>query len=266
MAQQENAHKSGTTTVRESVQYLGVIPARAGSKRIPGKNMVSLCGKPLLQYTIDAALGSRRLGEVLITTDSVEVEAYGIRAGLHSPGLRPPELATDDARSVDVLQYVVRAYQIQRGTADAIVWLQPTSPFRTSEHIDATIELFEREQADTVIAVHTVHDHPYWCWAPAGRYLKPYVSEQATATERTSLPVVYAADGAICIVKWDIAAEGQFFGRRVVPYLMSGADCLDIDTPEDLAFARFLLSTAGASGSADAVLHFPVDRRADRDD
>src|SRR5437762_12313177 len=122
--------------------YLGLIPARGGSKRIPGKNLISLGGKPLIAHTIEAARKSKKLSKVLVSTDDERIADYSRSLGADVPFLRPRELARDQSPTFDAAWHAVMSVEKQRGArVDAVVLLQPTSPFRTSSHIAESIDL-----------------------------------------------------------------------------------------------------------------------------
>jgi CMP-N-acetylneuraminic acid synthetase len=159
------------------MRTLGVIPARGGSKGIPGKNLRLLAGRPLLAYTADAARGSRRLSRVVLSTDDEATAAAGRSLGLEVPFLRPADLAADDSPMLPVLRHAVEALSASGFEADAVVLLQPTSPLRRAEHIDAAIELLEATGADSVVSVVEVpHQfNPVSVMTLEGDRLKPFV-------------------------------------------------------------------------------------------
>ncbi len=135
------------------IEVLGLIPARGGSKGVPRKNLRLLCGKPLLQYTAEAALAARRLSRVILSTDDEEIAAIGRRCGLEVPFLRPAELAADDSSTLPVVQHAVRWMESHMARFEAICLLQPTTPLRRAEDIDACIVLLEQSGADSVVTV-----------------------------------------------------------------------------------------------------------------
>jgi CMP-N-acetylneuraminic acid synthetase len=223
--------------------FLGVITARAGSKRIPGKNLVPLNGIPLIDYTLHAARDARRLAALVLSTDGEEIAQHARRLGMAVPQLRPAHIAGDRSPIVDALQHAVHAFEQGGGIrADAIVLLQPTSPFRGAQDIDRAIELFERTGADTVTGVRAVRDHPYWAWRKADRAIAPFFTLAEMSTDRQLLPEAYAENGAIYVVRRDLVLAGKLYGARVIPYLMDDLSSVDIDTPLDLAWAEFLLA------------------------
>jgi CMP-N,N'-diacetyllegionaminic acid synthase len=230
----------------EPTFYLGVVPARAGSKRIPGKNLATLGGKPLIDYTLNAALRSRRLGATVVSTDSVAIAERARALGVMVPELRPAEIAGDHSPVVAALQHALAAFERTGPRVDAVVLLQPTSPFRTSEDIDRAIELFERSGADTVTAVRPARDHPYWTWRERDTLIEPFFSLTEMAMDRHVLPPAYAENGAVYVIKRELVLAGQIYGARIVPYAMAQAASVDVDTPLDLAWAEFLLGRADA--------------------
>ena len=201
-------------------RYLAIIPARGGSKRIPGKNLRRLGGKPLIAYTIAASQSSRRLTAVVVSTDHAGIARFAAAAGADPQGLRPARLARDSSPTVDALRDALRKYESAHGRVDAVVVLQPTSPFRTAAHIDAAVARFESSGADTVTSVRPAHDHPCWAWKAAGRLIRPYHSWRKAALPSARLPAVYMENGAIYVIDRALIARGRFYGRRVVPFVM----------------------------------------------
>src|SRR5581483_400682 len=149
------------------MRVLGLIPARGGSKGVPRKNIRLLGGKPLLAYTAEAALAAQRLTRVVLSTDDEEIAAVGQSFGVEVPFLRPVELAQDNTPTLPVVQHALRWFEEHDTRFDAICLLQPTSPLRRAADIDASIELLERSDADTVISVLpvTLEYNPPWFYS-----------------------------------------------------------------------------------------------------
>jgi CMP-N-acetylneuraminic acid synthetase len=223
--------------------YLGVIPARGGSKRIPGKNLALLNGVALIDYTLRAAQGSKRLGAVVVSTDSPAIAGHVRAQGFSVPELRPADMAADRSPVVQALQHAVSAYERAGGAhVEGIVLLQPTSPLRRAQDIDRAIEIFEHADADTVTAVRSVHDHPYWTWREGdGGTIVPFRSMAAVCTDRKDLPAVYVENGAVYVMRRALVDAGSIYGARVAPCVMDDIASLDVDTPVDLAWAEFVL-------------------------
>jgi CMP-N,N'-diacetyllegionaminic acid synthase len=228
--------------------YLGIVPARAGSKRIPGKNLLSLAGRPLIDYTLEAALRSRRLGAVVVSTDSEAIAARARLLGASVPELRPTAIAGDTSPVIEALRHALDGHERGGPRAAAVVVLQPTSPLRTAQDIDAAIELFERTGADSVTAVRPVRDHPYWTWRACGETIEPFLSLDAMTADRSGLPPAYAENGAIYVVRRELVLQARMYGSRTVPYLMDEGASVDIDTLLDHAWAEFLLARQSSPG------------------
>ncbi|MEM2619603.1 MAG: acylneuraminate cytidylyltransferase family protein, partial [Candidatus Hadarchaeales archaeon] len=152
-----------------SISTLGIIPARADSKGVPGKNIRSLGGKPLIAYTIEAALKSD-IDRVIVSTEDERIAKVAIEHGAEVPFLRPKELAADDTPSISVLIHALKQLAEKEGyRPDVVAFLQPTSPFRTQEHINAGLELLSKSEVDSVVGVCEVdaNSHPYFVYAMA---------------------------------------------------------------------------------------------------
>ena len=227
------------------MQALGVIPARGGSKGVPRKNVHLLGGRPLLAYTADAARASRHLARAILSTDNEEIAAAGRALGLEVPFMRPPALAEDDTPMLPVLQHAHAELASRGFAADAVVLLQPTSPLRRAEHIDAALQLLASSGADSVVSVVEVpHQfNPVSVLRIAEGRLQPYSGAQ-TVTRRQDKPRVYARNGpAVLAVRADVLRSGSLYGADSRPLLMSAADSLDVDDEWDLQVAEFVLST-----------------------
>jgi CMP-N-acetylneuraminic acid synthetase len=225
---------------------LGLIPARGGSKGVPRKNLRLLCGKPLLQYTAEAALGARRLDRVVLSTDDEEIAAFGKKCGLHVPFLRPKELAEDQTPMLPVIQHAVRWLEAKGEVFDAICLLQPTNPLRPANVIDACLELLERDQADTVfttLAVPPEHN-PHWVYFqdPQG-FLRLSTGEKEPIPRRQELPPAFHREGSVYVTRRDVLLNNNsFYGPRIMGYCVEPAQSVNIDTLEDWARAEALLS------------------------
>jgi CMP-N-acetylneuraminic acid synthetase len=223
---------------------LGVIPARGGSKGIPRKNLAALAGRPLLAYTADAARTSRRLARVVLSTDSPEIAAAGAALGLDVPFMRPVALSADDTPMLPVLQHALETMAAAGVEAEAVVLLQPTSPLRRAEHIDAAIDLLESSGADSVVSVVEVpHQfHPLSVMTIEGDRLRP-MSDGPTVTRRQDKPRVYARNGpAVLAVRATVLRAGSLYGDEICPVVMSPRESLDIDDAWDLELADLILS------------------------
>ena len=224
-----------------ALRYLGIIPARGGSKRLPGKNISLLNGKPLIAYTVEAAQHSSRLWRSVVSTDDPEIAEVARRLGAETPFLRPAAIASDASPMLGVIEHALRHLEQAGEMIDAVVLLQPTSPFRTSRHVDEAIELFERTGADTVTSVCCAQHHPYYGWTVREGELTPFFSLAHQAMTRQELPPAFFENGAIFVIKRAVVAGGSIYGARTVPYLMDQLSSVDIDTADDFAWAEYLL-------------------------
>jgi CMP-N,N'-diacetyllegionaminic acid synthase len=231
------------------MSIVGLITARGGSKGIPRKNIAACAGKPLLQYTCEAALGSKGMDRVILSTDSEEIARVGVSCGIDVPFMRPAALSADNTPSMEVMRHALDWLRSGDPQPEAIVLLQPTSPLRTATHIDAAIELFRTSQADTVVSVvEAPHRfHPLSVMKQIDGELRPYFGDRATVTRRQDLPPVYARNGpAVLIVTPAQIDAGDFYRGRVVGYLMNAHDSIDIDCEDDLRLAEYFLSRRAA--------------------
>jgi CMP-N-acetylneuraminic acid synthetase len=229
------------------MQVLGVIPARGGSKGIANKNLATLCGRPLLAYTADAVLGSKRLTRTVVSTNDSTIAEVARTLGLEVPFLRPAKLATDDAPMLPVLQHAVEATRTTEFAANIVVLLQPTSPFRHAKHVDAAIDLLERSGADSVVSVVDVpHQfNPVSVLCLDGERLRPFL-DATTVTRRQDKPHVVARNGpAVLAVRASVLAGGSLYGDDCRPLVMSAEESLDIDTVWDLKVAELVLAKRG---------------------
>ena len=232
------------------MRILGVIPARGGSKGIPGKNLRSLAGRPLLAYTADAARDSRRLTRVVVSTDDPAIRDQARDMRIEVPFLRPKELAADETPMLPVLRHAVRALEEQGFRADAVVLLQPTSPLRRGEHIDRAIDLLESTGADSVVTVVEVpHQfNPASVLYLDGARLRPFIGGPLIA-RRQDKPRVFARNGpAVLAVKATVLQGGSLYGDDCRPLLMTAEESIDIDSPGDLDYAEYLLRRGTRGG------------------
>jgi CMP-N,N'-diacetyllegionaminic acid synthase len=227
------------------VRAVGIIPARGGSKGLPGKHLLALGGRPLITWTFDAAQAAGSLAQVIVSTDDAAVAAAARAAGIDVPFDRPASLATDDTPMLDVLVHAVQELDRAHDRAEIIVLLQPTSPFRTADHIDAAVTLLAQSGADSVVSVIAVPHRfvPESLMRLDGEQLTPYAG-QIGVTRRQDKPLLYARNGpAVLAVRRDVLLDQHsLYGRHIRPLVMADAESIDIDTAHDLALAELLLS------------------------
>lgn len=228
------------------MRVLGVVTARGGSRGIPRKNIRPLCGKPLLEYTAEAALGAKSLSRVILTTEDAEIAEIGKRCGLETPFIRPVELAGDDTPTLPVLQHAVRTLEDARDRYDAVCLLQPTNPLRRSEHIDRCVEMLVSSGADSVVTMLPVpaEYNPHWVYfEDAAGFLRISTGETSPIPRRQDLPPAYHREGSVYVTRRDVLMEqNSLFGTRLAGYLMNPEESVNIDSLEDWERAEILLS------------------------
>ncbi len=224
---------------------LGIIPARGGSKGVPNKNARPLCGKPLLQYTIEAAQVAQRLDHVILSTDSAEIAAIGHECGVDMPFMRPADLAQDDTPMLPVIQHAVSSLEALGEVYDLICLLQPTSPLRDAPMIDGCIQLLLERQADSVFTVLPVpfEHNPHWVYfANDEGYLKISTGIRAPIPRRQLLPPAYHREGSVYVSTRAVVMEhNSLYGDRIIGYPVDPTRSVNIDTLEDWALAEQLI-------------------------
>ena len=231
------------------MHVLGLIPARGGSKGIPRKNLRVLGGKPLLQWTIDAALNSQALTSVVVSTEDEEIAAVARACGASIPFVRPADLAGDETPTLPVVQHAIRTLAGRGEHFDAICLLQPTSPLREPADIDACIELLAASGADSVISVLRVPTeyNPQWVYLRNDDgFLSLATGGTNPVPRRQSLPSAFHRDGSIYVSKKRVVMGGDsLYGEKVLGYETSGSAGINIDTPADWMRAEALVRHNG---------------------
>lgn len=226
------------------VRVLGLIPARGGSRGIPRKNVRLLAGKPLLQYTAEAAMAARRLSRIVVSTDDPRIADVARGCGVEAPFLRPDALAADEAPTLPVVQHAL-AWLAQHGDRfDAVCLLQPTSPFRAAGEIDACIDLLERSGADTVMTMTLVpcEYNPHWVYRmdPDGD-VRLVTGEPVPIPRRQDLPAMFHRDGSVYVSRHRVIAErNSLYGDRVKGLVVASDGRVNIDTLTDWNIAERL--------------------------
>lgn len=224
---------------------LGLVPARGGSKGVPGKNTRLLAGHPLLEYTARAALASGVLHRVILSTDSTEIADCGRTVGLEVPFMRPAALARDDTPMLPVVEHALDELRRQGWEPAVVVLLQPTSPLRTPAQIRAAVELLRQTGADSVVSVVAVpphHSPDYVMRIDEGR-LRPFLPEGARVTRRQDARPAYVRDGTVYAFRTTVLRRvGSLYGDDCRPLLLDAAESLSIDTAADWAAAERALA------------------------
>lgn len=228
------------------MKILAIIPARGGSKSVPRKNIRQLVGKPLIAWTIEAALAAPGLDRVVVSTEDEEIAAISREWGAEVPFMRRPELAKDNTATLAVLQDVIARMDTEEGyRPDAVMTLQPTSPLRTPQHIDEAIALFSADpNADSLVSClqvpHIFHPRSVMKKDPSG-YLRPYL-DAPQPTRRQDKEVIFARNGAAIYITRTECLNRYVFGGNLLAYPMSEAFSLDIDSEADFALAEEIIS------------------------
>lgn len=225
---------------------IAIIPARGGSKGLPGKNIKSLNGKPLIAYTIEAALRSSCVSRVIVSTDDPEIARISLLYGAEVPFMRPPELATDNSNAIDTYLYTIkRLEQDQETLIDSIMVLLPTCPLRTSEDIDISYKIYKSKKSDSLIS-YTKENHPI-SWhkyiSDDGGFVD-IILDTKIANRQEYRPSYYP-NGAIYIFSKELLESGEYYSENSFSYIMPRERSVDIDTLEDFKYVEFLLRDSG---------------------
>lgn len=226
------------------IRVLGLVTARGGSKGIPGKNLAPLAGKPLIAWTLEAAAASHGLDRTIMSTDDDDIAEVCREWGVEAPFKRPAEFANDDSSHIGVVVHALNWLATNDGyRPDFVMLLQPTSPLRTYEDIDAVIALAEKTEAPAVLGVTETHDHPFLVRAMAeSGTLSRFVDFDIEYARRQVLPAAYAINGAIYLNRRDsLLATKTFEPEGTIAYPMPAARSLQIDTPWDLHLCELVL-------------------------
>ncbi|QNJ96699.1 acylneuraminate cytidylyltransferase family protein [Constantimarinum furrinae] len=224
------------------MKILGLIPARAGSKGIPDKNRKELAGKPLLLYTIEAALAANSLDRVVFSSEDETLRNMAENAGVEVPFIRPTHLAEDHSGSLEVVQHALKELSAQGSEYDAVCLLQVTTPFRTASDIDAAVSAFISAKTDSLISVQEVpHQYnPHWVFERnKDNSLQLATGASSIIKRRQDLPPAYIRDGAIYITKTSVLLEdNSFFGKSISSIQLNPDTHVNIDTEEDWIWAE----------------------------
>lgn len=226
--------------------YLAVIPARAGSKRLPGKNHRIINGKPLIAWTIESAIAADVDLDIVVTTDDANVrnvvQQYNENVALID---RPSVLASDSASSMDVLFHAIAESRLSNKSYQGVILLQPTSPLRTKEDIEGAFRLFEEKNATAVVSVTECEHSPLWSnTLNDNKSMSAFIRDDVIGARSQDLPSYFRLNGAIYIASMlTIDTEKTFFNiPDSYAYVMDRSHSVDIDKKLDFEFAEFLFS------------------------
>lgn len=230
-------------------RIIAIIPARSGSKGLPGKNIRILNGKPLIAYSIVQAQEAGIIDEIFLSTDSQEYADIAIQYGANVPFLRSDELASDSASTWDCVREALEQYHTLGKEYDIFIVLQPTSPLRTASDIINAIKQMVLTNVDSVVSVCEADHSPLWYnTLPENKSLKGFVRPEILAKPRQELPIFYRINGAIYAVSTSYFSKTQnIYDGNSFAYIMPKERSIDIDTQFDFSFAEYLLTLKNAN-------------------
>lgn len=222
-------------------KILALIPARGGSKGIKDKNIISLVGKPLIAYSIEAAKHSKYIDDIVVTTDSEKKAEISKQYGASIPFMRPIELAADTSKTIDAVLHAIKTLKTMGKEYDILVLLQPTQPLRTNKDIDKAIEVYYKNKENGLVSVSPVDDSPLLIRSITqdGKLINLLV--QNSTCRRQDMPIYYKVNGCIYINKIDEINENTSFNDNKIPFIMMKEHSIDIDELSDLCMAEYYL-------------------------
>jgi CMP-N,N'-diacetyllegionaminic acid synthase len=225
------------------LKILALVLARGGSKRLPKKNILLLQGKPLICWSIDVVKGMPEIKDILVSTDDKNILSISKEAGALVPWIRPSELATDEANSVDVALHALNWYEESFGRVDGLMLLQPTSPFRSRKTVAKGIELFRKNINYSVIGVSPVKSHPWWSFKVQNGLLHPFIDNDGVKIRSQDLPSAYSVNGSFYLIAPEqLRKSHSFMGSGAIPLIIeSQTEAIDIDTEFDFFLAETIL-------------------------
>ncbi len=227
------------TSLSEKKTIVAIIPARGGSKGVPGKNIRLLNGKPLICYAIEEALKSIFIDRVVVTTDDLKIADISNKAGAEVI-IRPAALAKDESPVIDAVFHVLENMNGEK--PDIIVLLQATSPLRETKDIDGAIQLFRAEPCDSLMSVCPAEHSPYWFFNIKNGLLSPLFDEKFLEVRRQELPPAYRPNGAIYIISPETLRKYKsFYCNRTLAFVMNTKSSIDIDDEIDFQIAEQLM-------------------------
>ncbi|WP_417845219.1 cytidylyltransferase domain-containing protein [Thalassospira povalilytica] len=221
----------------KALKVMAVVTARGGSKGLPNKNVLDFCGKPLIAWSIEAAKKSKLVDRVVVSTEDENIAEIAREYGADVPFMRPDELATDEAVTLDVLKHLVSKIQ----DYDLIVLLQPTSPLRTVQDIDTAIELCASNAMTSTVSVCEADKSPYWMYylSEEGQMKNVLTQDQTSSTRRQDLPQAFALNGAVYVISKNALLAGEaLVSKDTLAFPMPKSRSVDIDSEEDFVVAE----------------------------
>ena len=234
-----------------SKRCLAIIPARGGSEGVPKKNITPLAGKPLLAWTVESAMRSDCLDRIIVSTDDPEIAAVAQSLGVEIPYMRPKELAQDVTPGILPILHAAEWLEMNEDyRADFILCLQPTSPLRTAEDIDAALNLVLQKNGDAIVSVTPVECHPYWMkQIDKTGHMHDFITLETPITRRQDLPPLYSLNGALYLARWSILLELRtWYTDNTIAFVMPRERSLEIDSSWDLYLAELILKNREKHG------------------
>jgi CMP-N,N'-diacetyllegionaminic acid synthase len=235
------------------MKILALITARGGSKRLPGKNIRILGEKPLIVWSIDIAKDIPEICDILVSTDDAAIASVCTGAGAIVPWLRPADLASDTASSVDVVLHALDWYETENGVVDGLLLLQPTSPFRTKKTMLKGIALYKENGRKPVLGVSPTPAHPMWTLKTDGEYVVPFFKEHGFGKRSQDLPTAYMVNGSFYMISpSELRSIRSFVGANTTPLIVeTPSEALDIDTEWDWQVAEAAYAANSWKGIAE---------------
>jgi len=229
--------------------FLAIIPARGGSKGLPGKNIKNLCGKPLIAWSIETGLNSKYIDEVMVTTDSQEIADVAQKYGANVPFLRPKELATDTATTFDAIKHTIDFYKEKlKKEFDYIVLLEPTSPLREVSDIDNAVEQLLNSDADAIVGICKTEDQnpAFLVLKDNNNYISGYENRSMKVIRRQDISDVYFFERTIYISKTDVLLDKQtFYHDKTIGYEVPKYKSLEVDDMDDFIMVEAMMKHKG---------------------
>ncbi|WP_041543247.1 cytidylyltransferase domain-containing protein [Oceanimonas sp. GK1] len=222
---------------------IAIIPARGGSKRLPNKNIKLMAGKPMICWTIEAALTCNIFDHIFVSTDSEEIAKIAIESGAVVPFLRPASLSSDEASTYDVVSHLIDWFESEHEEkVNTITILQPTSPLRTAEDIKNVFGIINNHTANAVISICPLEYPLEFCnTLNKGNTMKDFIKPENIKRSQLVRPA-YRVNGAIYLMKREMINNGKnIYSESTLPYIMSAKSSVDIDTLDDFEYAEYLM-------------------------
>jgi len=224
------------------MKILGIIPARGGSKGIPLKNIKTLAGKPLINYTIQSAQKSK-INKIVVSTDNKKIKKISESAGADVPFLRPKKISGDKVSTIDVVKHTLHFLSTNQSyVPDIVIILQPTSPLRSAKMINNSINLLKKSKSTSVITVSKIKTHPYAAFWYNNKYLTPFRKDFVKYSRRQKFPILYYPTGSIYTLwRETLKKYNSLYGPKIKPMIVKDEIELDIDTPYDLFMSEMTI-------------------------